>query len=865
MKGENIMNKLKRILSTILMLCLMLSLLPGTAWAADAVSGTCGDNLTWTLKNHVLTISGTGAMTDWSLGGRVPWAGWSSDSVYYVTSVTIGDGVTSIGGNAFDSCVGLTSITIPNSVTSIGASAFHSCGKLTSITIPNSVASIGESAFFGCSSLTGITIPNSVDSIGEYAFYGCSSLTSMTIPSSVTSIGKSTFSGCGSLTSITIPDSVTSIGESAFVDCSRLTSITIPDSVTSIGKSAFIGCSSLASVTIPDGVTSIGDSTFYRCSSLTSVTIPDSVTSIGLWAFHSCKKLTSITIPDGVTSIGNSAFSGCSSLTSITIPDGVTSIGESTFSDCNSLTNITIPDSVTNIQASAFEGCNNLTDVYYDGTKAQWDTIEVKWRNDALLGANIHYKDEPGETDAPDKADEPDVTLNPPGAPFRVDFYPNGGKITSIRGFDADEIVAGSMTAQENDIFVDRYSGIGMIMTGENGRLDCLPVAEREGYTLLGWGASERELMSTSTIFTADAKLMAIWTPVKSYTVTFNLNGVSGTAPKAQTVAAGKTVRLPTLPDTGEFIFKGWGYSEDGRTLKVWDADRAVTADLTLYAIWQKSDVLVAIVDGKDYSTLQAAVDAVKNGGWVEILTNDPISAVVSRAVQFSVVPGSEGIDDLSNVDIKAGSGYTLAKTNVDGRINYTVSKDAKYDLEPGPTTGIFIDVPAGAYYCDAVEWAVEGSITAGTGDGTTFSPNATCTRKEIVTFLWRAAGCPEPSGGGSLFTDVSPDAYYSEAVRWAVENGVTAGTGDGTTFSPDKPCTRKETMTFLWSAAGQPGASAGSAFTDVDANAYYAPAVQWAVENRITSGTGGGTTFSPDKACSRAEIVTFLCRHYGG
>ena len=346
-----------------------------------------------------------------------------------------------IGDYAFSGCSGLTSVTIGNSVTSIGNSAFYGCSGLTSVTIPNSVTSIGNSAFYGCSGLTSVTIPDSVTSIGWCAFEGCSGLTSVTIPDSVTSIGSSAFSGCSGLTNVTIPqyvcsselsttfpasyqsitnvvisDSVTSIGSSAFSGCSGLTSVTIPDSVTSIGSSAFYNCSGLASVTIPDSVTSIGSFAFSGCSGLTSITLPfvgarrgntrtaDSLfgyifgtssysggvktkqnyssgsysyyipaglktvvitdeTTLGDGAFYNCSGLTSVTIPDSVTSIGEGAFNGCRRLTSVTIPDSVTSIGWYAFEGCSGLTSVTIPDSVTSIGNSAFYGCSGLTSV----------------------------------------------------------------------------------------------------------------------------------------------------------------------------------------------------------------------------------------------------------------------------------------------------------------------------------------------------------------------------------------------------------------------------------------------------------------------------------------------------------------------
>ena len=255
-------------------------------------SGICGDNLTWTLDNEgTLTISGTGAMTDYSAlpNSSIPWA----SNKTAIKNVVIPDGVTSIGGGAFSDCSSLTSVTIPDSVTSIGDSAFCFCDGLTSIIIPDSVTSIGEGVFSFCYKLTSITIPDSVTSIGNGAFAQCG-LISITIPDSVTSIGYEAFYGCTSLTSVTIGDSVTSIGNMAFAECASLTSIAIPDSVTSIDGLAFYNCTSLTSATIGDSVTSIGKRMFWECTGLTSITIPDSVTSIGEDAFDGCTGLSHV-------------------------------------------------------------------------------------------------------------------------------------------------------------------------------------------------------------------------------------------------------------------------------------------------------------------------------------------------------------------------------------------------------------------------------------------------------------------------------------------------------------------------------------------------------------------------------------------
>jgi len=350
-----------------------------------------------------------------------------------LTSITIGNSVTSIGKNAFKYCSSLTSVTIGNGVTSIGENAFEDCTSLTSITIPDSVTSIGERAFYDCSSLTSVTIGNSVASIGDWAFCECSSLTSVVIPDSVTSIGSSAFSSCSRLTSVTIPDSVTLIGSSAFRNCSSLTSVTIGNGVTSIGYWAFYNCSSLTKIVIPNSVTSIGDWAFFGCSSLTKVNYLGTIdqwaqiefdgsdsnptyyaknlyinnklvtevnlttaTKISSYAFEWCSSLTSVTIGNSVTSIGQEAFYYCSKLTSITIGNSVTSIGQEAFFNCSSLTSVTIGNSVTSIGKDAFLYCTNLKTVYYNGTKEDWNKIAIDNTNNYnsyLINATRYYSE----------------------------------------------------------------------------------------------------------------------------------------------------------------------------------------------------------------------------------------------------------------------------------------------------------------------------------------------------------------------------------------------------------------------------------------------------------------------------------------
>ena len=446
------MKKVISLLMSFVMLFSVISSVNLSAYAEEsATSGKCGDNVYWKYdeSSRTLTISGKGAMYDYSINNannNAPWSGYHKNILTVkietgvttigksafsycssLKSVTIPDIVTTIGQQAFDCCRSLTSVTIPDSVTIIEDGAFRCCESLTNVTIGNSVTTIGKYAFSECSSLTSVTIPSSVTTIGYMAFDECSSLTNVTIPNGVTTIGMFAFSYCRSLTSVEIPDSVTTIGKSAFSVCISLTSInvasgnlnylsedgvlfdknkskliqcpignqrteyTVPNSVTTIGEYAFSCCRSLTSVTIPNSETIIEDGAFDQCYSLISVTIPDSVTTIGYRAFDYCRSLTSVTIPNSVKTIGGWAFSDCTSLTSITIPNSVTTIGYWSFSHCSGLTSVTIPNSVTTIVEGAFFDCSSLKDVYYSGSEEQWKKISIGDHNDELLNAKIHY------------------------------------------------------------------------------------------------------------------------------------------------------------------------------------------------------------------------------------------------------------------------------------------------------------------------------------------------------------------------------------------------------------------------------------------------------------------------------------------
>ena len=259
---------------------------------------------------------------------------------------------------------------------------------------------------------------------------------------------------------------------------------------------------------------------------------------------------------------------------------------------------------------------------------------------------------------------------------------------------------------------------------------------------------------------------------------------------------------------------------------------------------------------GSSKPSYAVTVDTTKNG----TVTVSPKSAYKGDTVTITVKPdkGYE-LDTIKALD-KNGDKVKLTEKN--GKYTFKMP-DSKVEIKATfvkeAETSPFSDVSTSAYYYEAVKWAQKKGITGGIGNGL-FGPNQPCTRAQIVTFLWRAAGSPEPKTMSS-FSDVPAGSYYAKAVAWAVENGITAGTGDGK-FSPNAPCTRAQAVTFLYRASGSPAVSGSAVFGDVAANAFCANAVAWAVANGVTNGTTA-STFSPDNGCTRAQIVTFLYRAF--
>ena len=357
----------------------------------------------------------------------------------------------------------------------------------------------------------------------------------------------------------------------------------------------------------------------------------------------------------------------------------------------------------------------------------------------------------------------------------------------------------------------------------------------KTGYTFAGWYL-EGEKFNFNTPVTKDMTLTARWT-ANQYTITFDTDGGSAIEPITQDY--GTAITAPADPTKSGYTFAGWT-PEIPATMPA--------ENLTVTAQWRYSG---GGSSGYSYYTIKATAGT---GGSISPSGN--VSVREGRDQTFTITPDK---------------GYAVANVKIDGKSigavkSYTFENVRRtHTIEVifmkangNPQTGVFVDVATGSYYEDAVDWAVENGITKGTDD-THFFPDGICTRAQAVTFLWRAAGSPEPETRAMPFTDVPVGSYYYDAVLWAVENGITEGTSD-TTFSPNDTCTRAQIVAFLWRSEKSPAAGTANPFADVKSTAYYAGAVLWAVKEDITKGTTN-TTFSPDADCTRAQIVTFLWR----
>ena len=413
-----------------------------------------------------------------------------------------------------------------------------------------------------------------------------------------------------------------------------------------------------------------------------------------------------------------------------------------------------------------------------------------------------------------------------------------------------------TFTATIPEVENAEYSFDGKQYSAANTKTDCAPNTKYTGYVRIP--GTDTQKASAVTSSTQTAPKLTVATP------TFKPDGTTS-------FRGTQTVEI-SCATPGASIY----YTTDDTTptsnSTAYNGAISLTATTTIKAIAVKADMNDSAIAAATFTRRSSS------GGGISSVPGYAVSADKTENGAVTVSPKSASKGDTVTITAAPDKGYEMGGIKVidqNGReVKLTDKGGGKYtfvmpagkvtikaDFTAQTADLIFADVPADAYYYEAVKWAADKGITGGIGDSL-FAPNQSCTRAQIVTFLWRAAGSPEPKALSS-FPDVPADAYYAKAVAWAVENGITNGTTD-TTFGPDETCTRTHGVTFLSRAAKANTASGNSNFADVDANVYYASAVKWAVDNGITNGISS-SLFGPDSSCTRAQIVTFLYRMYQG
>lgn len=980
----------KRLLSILLVLLTALTLLPLGALADD--NNKCGENLTWEFKGGTLSIDGTGDMYDYSEDYLAPW----NEHCLEITNVTISDGVTSIGSYAFCYC-SVKSITLPFGLKHIGASAFFNCPNIQQINIPDSVEHIDPYAFSFCKGLHTVQLPSSLTLISEELFAECDNLKNLSIPDTVTEIGANAFLRCTAFILEKLPAGIKSIGDAAFANCGNIESLALPGTLESIGEAAFNGtaidkanfdgtperwtaiggdacciaqdkidflehtcdfsgwkydehkhwqqCTScgktqsegahtgigdtcsvcgaalsealgsgsidgglswslsrsgaltisgsgkmpdfssvanaapwdkqkdkIQSVVIESGVQSISGGAFSGCTALEKVSISETVTQIDLNAFDGCTALAEFevaadnkafssvggvlfsadkellrcpvgksadyAVPSGTVAIAGGAFKDCAKLESLVIPDSVTAIGKSAFENCAALKRITLPKSIAKLEALTFSGCAALAEIALpDSVKTLGEKVFSGCA--ALKSVKI-----PAE-----------VTVIPAEAFFGCSSLesitiPKNVSHINERAFDG-------CTALKKVDYLGSDTDWSQV-TKETGN-NALDNAEKS------FTRTDHEHKYTDTVIPPTCT-------ERGCTVHLCACGDkredSYTPPLGHSYKGGICVRCGILDPNKDtqhkhdfipIVTKPTCLTE-GFTTYTCSCGECYTKDY-VSAVGHKTQLqnakaagcLTGGYTGDEVCTVCGKV--FKQGSVIFALGHDPQPA----RVKAPTCTESGYTGDL--ICMRCGDMTQIGKTVAAAGHKFFGGVCSVCGAKGAEAVPEFDDVKPGAFYSDAVQWAVENGITNGTGKNT-FSPNNVCSRYQIVMFLWRVAGQPEAKAAVS-FADVKPGDIFYEAVQWAVERGITKGTSS-TSFSPYAPCTRGQIVTFLYRSAGSPKVSGACNFSDVSSGSFCHDAVIWASSEGITNGTSAGL-FSPNEGCTRAQVVTFLYRASGG
>ena len=813
----------KRVLSFFLVLILMIGIIPEFCFAE---SGYAGDKLTWSFDKvtGTLTIEGTGEMnyTPQTILELAPWDSYKN----MIRSVYIADGITSIQRSAFYGYSNLSSVYIPDSVTHIGAGAFYGCKKLaddkgyiifkniifqylgseTDIVIPEGILEIGEFAFYENTQIKSVKLPKSLISIGDGAFRGCLGLADK---DGFVIVKNILFDYIGTTKNVVIPSGVTEISTGVtFFDKGKIETAYIPDSVTKIPQNMFRYCNSLKTVRLPKALSSVGDGVFENCTSLESVTMPKSMPGIPNGFFYNCLSLKSVIIPDGVEYIGNNAFNMCEKLTSVEIPETVNRIGVSAFEYCTGIKKIVVPTGVTQICDRTFANSSLESVSLPNGIKT--------------IGEQAFEYCHLTELTIPDT-----VTTIEKYAFFQCSVMKTVKMPKALEFVDADAFM--HCYALENihisDIaawcsveFTNIYSNPLFAQRNlyYNGKL-LTDLVIPEGVKTITSSAF-RGCYSIKTVKFPKSLILVGGYAFNSCSYLESAEFKSGVTTIGESAFSScNSLRSINLPDTITTI-KSRAF-EYGTNLKKIALPKNLThlgervfaiSDVTTIYIpknlttvsenaFYGTEIKYVYYEGSAKDRAKMGIgqgnETFENARWYYNQTGLPECKYDNDCDTECNLCGTYRPAAHKFSEFSSDDNATIEKDGTKSRV-CSVCKHKETVTDVGSkiilkdTSKIFKDVPKTAWFKNQVDYVCAYGIFNGTTE-TTFLPNASITRAQFVQVLANLSGVDTSNKNvKTKFRDVPKGKWYTPAVKWAFENGIVSGTGE-TTFSPDAPITR--------------------------------------------------------------------------